>query len=218
MFDQDGERIISQLMWAEAKPAPPHRYLAVKRCIDISVSLFLLPLLIVTGCLLLLLNPVLNRGPLLFVQLRMGQHCKPFPAIKFRSMRPPSSKARRSPECPLEHDRITPLGSFLRKARLDELPQILNVLKGDMSLIGPRPDYVHHARKYLRAIPGYRQRHVVRPGISGLAQTVQGYAEGMDATRRKVALDLHYIESFGPRVDARVFLHTLKIVFGLRGI
>lgn len=171
----------------------------------------------VISALLLVLNPLFNRGPLFYTQRRMGQGCKPFTAIKFRTMLPDSG-AMRGHDDPLETDRITPLGRFLRKSRVDELPQVLNVLRGEMSLIGPRPDVVEHAREYLLLVPGYRDRHAVRPGISGLAQTEIGYAEGVEATRRKVRADLYYIEHAGFGLDAYIFVRTIQTVLGRRGL
>jgi len=187
-----------------------------KRAIDVVVSLLLLPLLLVVSALLLLLNPLANRGPVFYVQPRMGRHCAAFNAIKFRTMKPVERVTRRA-EDPLEHDRITPLGRILRVCRVDELPQILNVLKGDMSLIGPRPDYFHHARRYIRSVTGYRRRHDVRPGISGLAQTDLGYVDNSEGTQKKVILDLRYVDHIGLRLDLYVFWRTLVTVFGGRG-
>ena len=123
-----------------------------KRSFDIAFSILLLPMLCLTALCLVVLNPFFNRGPLLYIQPRMGRDCRAFPAMKFRSMLPAANIARGAND-PLETHRITTLGQFLRKSRLDELPQVLNVLRGDMSLIGPRPDYFHHARYYLRVIP-----------------------------------------------------------------
>jgi lipopolysaccharide/colanic/teichoic acid biosynthesis glycosyltransferase len=186
-------------------------FFVVKRGFDILVSLLLLPLVLLCGIGLLLLNPFYNQGPLLFVQTRMGRNCKPFKAVKFRSMREVPNVSRGA-DCPLELDRITPLGRFIRKTRIDELPQVINVLRGDMSLIGPRPDYFSHAKRYMREIPGYRERHYVRPGISGLAQTELGYAEGVEATRRKVDADLYYIANTDLRLEAWIFWRTLSVV------
>ena len=112
---------------------------------------------------------------------------------------------------------VTRLGAVLRKTRLDELPQILNVLRGDMSLIGPRPDCFHHARKFVRVVPGYRERHNVRPGISGLAQVTFGYAQGVDATVAKVNADLHYIRNASFAMDMKVFFRTIVTVLMFRG-
>ena len=191
-------------------------FLGTKRAFDVATSLALLPFLAAFALVLCALNPFFNKGPLFFVQIRMGRNCRAFPAIKFRTM-VSADRIVRGPDDPLETDRITRLGHFLRKARIDELPQILNVLMGHMSLIGPRPDYFPHARHYVRVIPGYRERHAVRPGISGLAQTYLGYAHGVDATVAKVRADIYYIRHAGFRMDARIFVKTLLIVFGRRG-
>lgn len=123
----------------------------------------------------------------------------------------------RDAHSPLEEDRITPLGKLMRKARFDELPQIFNVLKGDMSLIGPRPYYIEHAQYFVEHVPGYRERHIVRLGISGLAQTEIGYAEGVHATRNMVAADLYYIENRSFRLETWIFLRTISVVVGRGG-
>lgn len=187
-----------------------------KRVFDIVLSVILLPLLAMFALGLLILNPFFNQGRLLFVQKRMGRDCRAFPAFKFRSMRE-VAQVNRSADCPLETDRITPLGRFIRKTRIDELPQIVNVLRGEMSLIDPRPDYFDHAVHYLSEIPGYRERHAVRPGISGLAQTEVGYVEGVEATRQKVSADLYYIANCGPRLEAWIVWRTFAVIFGRAG-
>lgn len=187
-----------------------------KRAFDIVVSLLLLPVLGFFMVALLALNPFYNQGPLFFIQTRMGKDCRAFKAIKFRSMRD-IEQVRRGPNDPIELDRITPLGHFMRKTRVDELPQIINVLRGEMSLIGPRPDYFSHARAFLRNIPEYRARHAVRPGISGLAQVELGYIEGTEATREKALADLRYIQNAGFAMDAHIFVQTLVTVFTGKG-
>jgi lipopolysaccharide/colanic/teichoic acid biosynthesis glycosyltransferase len=176
----------------------------------------LLPILISAAIAIILLNPFLNRGPLLFFQKRMGRNCLPFYAIKFRSMTK-VAEIIRAHDDPIELDRITWLGRFMRKTRIDKLPQILNVLKGEMSLIGPRPDFYEHACVFVTTIPGYAERHVVRPGISGLAQVDLGYAVGSTATRKKVEKDLHYIQHAGFLVEARLFLATIVTVVIMAG-
>lgn len=193
-------------------------FFMMKRGFDVVLCIAMLPLLGLFMLGLLLLNPFLNQGKLFFVQTRMGRHCKPFTAIKFRTMRDASAvAAKRTANCPLEVDRITKLGRYLRKSRIDELPQILNVLRGDMSLIGPRPDYYDHALHFLEEVRGYRERHLVRPGISGLAQTELGYIEGVEATRRKVRADLYYISNAGFRLEAWIIWRTLSVVFRFAG-
>lgn len=190
-------------------------FLAMKRIFDFVISLLLLPVLLALALILLSVNPWLNPGPLFFVQVRMGRARRAFPLIKFRSMQP--AQSRRGADDPVELDRVTLLGRFLRESRIDELPQILNVLRGDMSLIGPRPDMFSHARAYCRQVPGYRERHALRPGISGLAQVQQGYAEGVDATHEKARLDLLYIEKLGLRQECFIFVQTLRTILASVG-
>jgi len=189
-----------------------------KRAFDLAVAIAALPLILLTALVLLVINPVWNAGPLFFRQTRMGRDCRPFRAVKFRTMRP-ANRIMRGPDDPLEVDRITPLGQFLRRSRIDELPQFFNILAGHMSLIGPRPDYWDHATHYLDSIPAYRQRHIVRPGITGLAQVDGGYAEGVDATVEKTRHDLRYIRGSGIAMEFYVLWRTIHVVctgFGAR--
>lgn len=183
---------------------------AIKRATDIFVSAALLVPLAGLIILIACANPFLNPGRVFYAQTRMGRDCRPFRAIKFRSMS--HDPRERGPDDPLEYHRITPLGLWLRATRIDELPQILNVLFGDMSLIGPRPDVFSHAQVYLRRIPHYRARHSIRPGISGLAQISVGYAEGTEATRLKVQADMTYIERASFGMDLWIFWQTLLFV------
>lgn len=187
-----------------------------KRLFDVIVSLALLPLLGVIALSIAALNPFFNKGPLLFFQTRMGRACHPFTAIKFRSMKQ-VAKIERGPNDPLETCRITKLGNFLRKSRIDELPQILNVLKGEMSLIGPRPDFYTHAVEYAKTVPGYVARHSIRPGISGLAQTRLGYVEGTEATRKKVDYDLIYVREVSYGMELSVIGSTVLTILGRGG-
>jgi lipopolysaccharide/colanic/teichoic acid biosynthesis glycosyltransferase len=187
-----------------------------KDAFDRVIALALLGVLVPVAVVLLILNPFLNAGPLIFRQDRMGFQCRRFAAIKFRTMRAATGVARGAFDA-LEADRITVLGRFLRESRLDELPQIINVLRGDMSLIGPRPDSYDHACVYLREVDGYAERHAVRPGVSGLAQTEVGYVDGMDGIRRKVAADLHYIAHASFRLDMWIAWRTIVVVLRRKG-
>ena len=162
-----------------------------KRLFDLILSFLLLPILFLILIFLLFLNPFYNSGRLFFIQERMGKNCEAFFAIKFRTMSPIEKITRRYDE-PIEIDRITPLGRMLRRMRIDELPQILNVLKGDMSLIGPRPDYYAHALEYLKNIDGYCERHTIRPGITELSQVKLGYVENLETITKKVSIDNIY--------------------------
>lgn len=188
---------------------------ANKRIFDVVVSLLLLPLLFLIGIILIILNQFFNRGELFFIQERMGRDCKVFFAIKFRSMSPIKEITRKYDD-PIEVNRITPLGRVIRKMRVDELPQVLNVLKGEMSLIGPRPDYYAHALEYLNNIEGYRERYAIRPGITGLSQVRLGYAESLEAISNKTYIDNYYIKNIGYIIDFKIFISTIwTVISGL---
>ncbi|MDB4132529.1 sugar transferase [Amylibacter sp.] len=186
-----------------------------KRIFDIILSLLLLPLLCTTGIILLVFNLFFNQGKLFFIQKRMGKNCELFFAIKFRTMTSVKEITRKCDD-PIETHRITPLGKVLRKTRIDELPQILNVLKGDMSLIGPRPDYYVHALEYLKNVEGYRERHAIRPGITGLSQIRLGYVETLEATSKKTSIDNYYIHNLSYIIELKIILNTLLII--IRGM
>jgi lipopolysaccharide/colanic/teichoic acid biosynthesis glycosyltransferase len=186
-----------------------------KRIFDIIISLLLLPLFFIFAAFLLILNRFFNIGHLFYIQERMGKNCEIFSAIKFRSMSSVTEITRKYDE-PIETNRITPLGRILRKTRIDELPQILNVLKGDMSLIGPRPDYYIHAIEYLNKIEGYRERHNIRPGITGLSQIRLGYVDSLEAISEKVYIDNYYINNVGYVTELKIIFSTfLTIILGL---
>ena len=186
-----------------------------KRLFDVIISLLLLPLLFIISIFLLFLNPLYNSGRLVFIQKRMGKNCKAFFAIKFRTMSPIEEITRKYDE-PIELDRITPLGRILRRMRIDELPQILNVLRGDMSLIGPRPDYYVHALEYLKKVEGYSDRHTIRPGITGLSQVRLGYVESLETISKKVSIDNYYIQNVGYIIELKIIFSTIFVIF--RGI
>ncbi|MEM9147363.1 MAG: sugar transferase [Pseudomonadota bacterium] len=192
---------------------PGRGFATSKRAFDVVVAVMALPTVGLVALMLLAINPISNRGPLLYFQQRMGRNCKPFTMVKFRSMSAEGTESDRGPCDPVEERRITPLGRVLRRTRLDELPQFLNVLAGDMSLIGPRPDYWDHAIHYLDTVPNYRERHTVRPGITGLAQVDGGYAEGIHATVEKTRFDMRYIMGLGLRMETYVLMRTIRVVF-----
>jgi len=186
-----------------------------KRIFDITMSLLLLPVFFITATILLVFNQFFNSGSLFFIQKRMGKNCELFFAIKFRSMTHINEISRKHYD-PIEINRITPLGGILRKMRIDELPQIINVLKGEMSLIGPRPDYYKHALEYLKNVEGYRERHAIRPGITGLSQIRLGYVENLEAISKKATIDNYYIQNVGYIIELKIILYTiLTIIKGL---
>lgn len=186
-----------------------------KLCADVAGALLMLPMITILAVLLTGLNPLFNPGPLIFRQDRMGQNGRIFKALKFRTMA--YAPGHRGPLDPVEADRIPRLGHLLRRMGLDELPQAINILRGEMSLIGPRPDCVRHARIFLETIPEYRQRLTVRPGISGFAQITLGYAVGLEATREKVRADLDYITRAGFALDLWITWRTILNMALARG-
>jgi lipopolysaccharide/colanic/teichoic acid biosynthesis glycosyltransferase len=205
-----GEKIIDK---SEIIPHSSTMFWKFKRLFDLLACLLLLPLFCIFLVIIYILNKFYNKGTVFFMQKRMGKDCKPFYAIKFRTMKPINVINRKYSD-PLEIDRITPLGHLLRRYRIDELPQIINVFKGEMSLIGPRPDYYDHALFFLTNIPEYRYRHIIRPGISGLAQIRQGYAEGVDATRKKSIIDIFYIKNACLSLDIKICIGTIFTIIG----
>lgn len=192
-------------------PPWPVRVRIVKRIVDIHFALVALPTLAVTMIALLVLNPFFNPGPLFFRQERMGQGGVPFRVWKFRTMAP-CDTSKRGHDDPLEEHRISRLGAILRKTRIDELPNFINVLRGEMSLIGPRPDMVEHAIAYSATIPRYRERFRVKPGITGLAQIRYGYADHERAVRRKAQNDFIYIDRYSLGLDLHIILRTIAVM------
>jgi lipopolysaccharide/colanic/teichoic acid biosynthesis glycosyltransferase len=180
--------------------------------------------LIVAGLLLLLLTPVFvavacsirmeSKGPALFRQRRGGQYGRPFSIYKFRTMRVMEDGECVTQACQKD-SRITPLGSFLRRTSMDELPQLLNVLKGDMSLVGPRPHAVAHDREFQERIPAYAKRFAMKPGITGLAQVrgFRGETLTNESLEGRLAADLEYIASWSLANDVRLLVVTLKVPF-----
>lgn len=151
-----------------------------------------------------------SPGPVLFVQERLGMGGRPFRLYKFRTMR--ESRARASEWVSDNTDRITRLGGLLRRFRLDELPQLVNVVAGDMNLVGPRPHPACNGPLFLARIPHYRLRFSVRPGLTGWAQVRYGYANGLDEETEKMRYDLYYIKHRSLALDAEILLRTIGIL------
>tara|TARA_Y100000588_G_C14266322_1_gene930061 strand:- start:1709 stop:2878 length:1170 start_codon:yes stop_codon:yes gene_type:complete len=150
-----------------------------------------------------------SAGPVFFTQERVGQSGRVFKIYKFRSMTVDKS-CDKDKFATDEQARITKVGKFIRKVRIDELPQFFNVLKGDMSLIGPRPEQESFVKLFEQEIPFYGYRHMVKPGITGWAQTVHGYADDTDSTKEKLAYDLYYIKHLSFWLDVNIVFKTLK--------
>jgi len=188
------------------------KFRVFKMVFDLTCALIGVLIVAVLSPLLILVNPFLNPGPLFFSQERIGLHAKPFRMWKFRTMSV-SDTAARDPNAPLEHDRITRLGRLMRRYRIDELPNFFNVLMGEMSVVGPRPDASNHVDLYSESVAGYIHRHRVRPGITGLAQVKQGYVEDADATEIKAKYDNIYVTRSCGRLDVYIILTTFQVLF-----
>ncbi|MGR3607974.1 MAG: sugar transferase [Sulfitobacter sp.] len=184
----------------------------LKRSVDLVFALLALPTLVTLAVMIFIANTISNSGPVFFRQVRMGQNGKAFTIWKFRTMTADAAVVR-SASAPLDEHRITPLGRLLRRTKLDEVPNILNIIAGDMSLVGPRPDAFEHASEYLLGVPHYRKRLSVRPGLTGLAQVRGGYADNPRAIQRKVKYDRFYIRNSSIYLDLYVIALTFGVVF-----
>src|SRR5205823_10851019 len=149
-----------------------------------------------------------SRGPVFYSQTRLGRGGRPFRIYKIRTMVHNCERQSGARWCTSGDPRITPVGRFLRATHLDELPQLWNVLRGDMSLIGPRPERPEIIAALERAIPRYHDRLLVRPGLSGLAQVQLPADTDLHSVRRKLAYDLYYVEQLGAWLDLRLALAT----------
>ena len=190
-------------------------YLAAKLACDFVTALVLL---LFTGPLILaamLLVKMTSPGPMLYTQTRLGRRGRPFTIYKIRTMRH-DCESLTGPQWSTPGDtRVTPVGRFLRRTHLDELPQLWNVLRGDMSLIGPRPERPEFAPRLEQAVPHYRQRLAVRPGVTGLAQVQLPPDSDLASVRTKTAYDLHYIRTVGVLLDLRIAWATAFKLLGL---
>jgi lipopolysaccharide/colanic/teichoic acid biosynthesis glycosyltransferase len=154
-----------------------------------------------------------NRGPLFYRQPRVGRNGATFEMLKFRSMRRTDST-----EWTQVHDtRITPFGSFLRTTHLDELPQVLNILRGDLALVGPRPEQPQMVEELTDKIPYYGLRHLVRPGLTGWAQVKYQYASSDEETLEKLQYEFFYLRRQSVALDLRIVFRTARIVLGRKG-
>jgi len=202
---------------------PGLAYVTIKQLFDLVVALIMTVVLLVPGFLVGLAVKADSRGPVFFRQRRMGYRGEVFTVYKFRTMRDRGTVAAedaRNSAITVEGDaRITRIGRFLRRTRIDELPQILNILRGEMSWIGPRPEAEVLSLWYEQELPYYRYRHIVRPGITGWAQVNQGHVANVDEVLWKLHYDFYYIKNFTPWLDMLITLrtvHTILTGFGSR--
>lgn len=201
--------------WFEAV-AKPSRGQSVVRAFDVLVSLGLLvltlPLMLLTALLIRLDSP----GPALYRQERVGLGGASFTLLKFRSMR--ADAEMRGPTWAQAKDpRVTRVGQFIRKVRIDELPQLLNVLRGEMSFVGPRPERPHFVEQLTAAIPHYRERNLVKPGVTGWAQVNYPYGASIEDARMKLSYDLYYVRNRSLLLDFLILVATVRVILFQEG-
>lgn len=210
----DQEQLNKASFHVEAvEPSASRGFALLKRLTDIVVSLLvailgLLPMAIIALCI-----KIDSKGPVIFRQERLGKDGKVFTMYKFRSMRM-DAEAEGPKWAEKEDDRCTKVGAFLRKTRLDELPQFWNILKGEMSLVGPRPERPFFYDEFETYIHGFRNRLVVRPGLTGWAQVSGGYDLKPE---EKIVYDMEYIANMSVRMDLRCMVRTLRLIFTHEG-
>lgn len=191
----------------------------IKRFFDIVITLLFLPLalpliILVTAAIFLESR---GRGPILYSQTRIKQHGEPFQVYKFRSMVSDAEKDGVARWASKNDARITRIGSILRKGRLDELPQLFNILKGDMSFVGPRPERPEFVARLAEKIPYYDERHRVKPGLTGWAQISYSYADSEKDSLEKLQYDLYYVKNYSIFMDILILLQTIEVVLLSKG-
>jgi exopolysaccharide biosynthesis polyprenyl glycosylphosphotransferase len=194
----------------------PEWQLNVKRLLDVSISFITIIILIPVYIFLIIGVKLSSKGPILYTHERIGRYGKPFKIYKFRSMFINAEKD--GPALSSDNDsRITKFGKFMRKVRLDEVPQFFNVIKGDMSLVGPRPERQYFIDQIIKEAPHYSHLQKVRPGITSWGQVKFGYAENVDEMIERLKYDLIYIENMSLYIDFKIMIYTVKIVLQRSG-
>jgi len=186
----------------------------IKRGMDLILALILMVILSPLALITAIIIKFESKGPVIFKQTRIGENMKPFRVYKFRSMRlhDPNKHSKYT----LNNDtRVTKFGKFMRKTRIDELPQLWNILKGTMSFIGPRPEWDILAKDYAKQINYYNLRHLIKPGITGWAQVMFPYGESLDDAKKKLEYDLYYLKHQDLILDVLIVAKTAKaVLFG----
>lgn len=190
-------------------------YGRVRRVFDVVMSSLLLPCVGVVSIVVLCGNRLGNRGPLLYRQERVGLNGRVFDMIKFRTMVPDGDTP--SSWTVVDDPRVTRFGRVLRASHLDELPQVWNILKGDLTFVGPRPEQPLYVQELVRKIPHYQMRYTVQPGLTGWAQVKYPYGASEEDAREKLEYDLYYLRHQGHVIDMKILARTLRAVVGRRG-
>lgn len=188
-----------------------------KRMVDVFLALVGLILATPIIALFSLIIKVDSSGPIFFTQVRVGNREKPFKLIKFRTMRQDAESQSGAVWATENDPRVTRIGRFMRKTRIDEIPQLINVLKGEMSFIGPRPERPEFVEKLKALIPYYSRRHFIKPGVTGWAQVRYPYGSSIEDAVEKLRYDLYYIKNLSPFLDTLIFFETIKVVLFGRG-
>jgi exopolysaccharide biosynthesis polyprenyl glycosylphosphotransferase len=213
------EHIGSQ--WYVALPFETHPFGTIhrigKRALDFICGLLLGMVFLIALPIIALLIKLDSPGPVFYKQDRMGLHGKEFKVMKFRSMVQDAESDGQARWATKNDDRITRVGRFIRKTRVDELPQVLNVLKGDMSMVGPRPERQQFISKLQREIPFYRTRLAAKPGLTGWAQVSYGYGATVEDAMVKLQYDLYYIKHQSLWFDLKIMLRTVAVVLKMKG-
>jgi sugar transferase (PEP-CTERM system associated) len=189
----------------------------VKRTLDLVMAFVMfvvgLPFMALTALAVL----IEDGAPVIYSQERVGEHGRTFRVYKFRSMRKDAESAGRPVWATADDDRVTRVGRFIRKTRLDELPQLWNVLRGDMSFVGPRPERPFFVEQLAREIPFYEQRHAVKPGVTGWAQVKYRYGASLEDAMEKLRYDLYYIKHLSLGFDITIIFDTVKVILFRKG-
>lgn len=191
---------------------------ALKRLMDVVTSVLFLILSSPIFLVCALLVKATSKGPILYRQERVGLNGEHFEVLKFRSMRVDAESDGKPKFASKNDPRVTPVGGFLRKTRADEIPQAINVLKGDMSFVGPRPERPYFVDQLSEKVPFYRERHCLKPGITGWAQIRYPYGASFEDSRRKLEYDLYYVKNYSIFLDVLIILQTLRVVLFPHGV
>lgn len=211
---QTGRVNIAEIAQEDLKKGAASRATSLLRCgkrvFDVACAVALLVFLLPVVALTAISIKLDSSGPILYRQRRVGLNGREFDIFKFRSMREDAEK-NGAQWAATNDDRITRVGRLIRRTRIDEIPQAINILRGEMSFVGPRPERPEFVRVLEREIPNYHSRHVVKPGITGWAQVRHEYTASVEGARDKLSYDLFYVKHFSPLLDLVIVLMTVRV-------